>query len=51
MITCQECGLAYEKASQAQYCAKADLDPRSENELLRSGLMSERWIVKPTENP
>lgn len=44
---CAECGGVYGKQSQADYCAKADLDPRLENRLLRSGLIGLNWITKP----
>lgn len=47
MFTCQGCGLHYETADDARYCARTDADPRGENERLRLG--TQRRIVLPIE--
>ena len=38
--TCVECGEIYRNSDQARYCARADLDPRKENNLIRAGLLA-----------
>ena len=45
--TCAECGEIYRDRDQAEYCARADADPRKENHQIRAGLLATRWIPKP----
>ena len=46
---CAECGAAYDYQHHAEYCERADADPRVENNLIRTGVLASRWIPKPRQ--